>query len=103
MSPVEIQENLDKILAWLGIIASIALVAVLAFTVRRLVFILVGVLIAFSCLLWLGIRSMRDRCSRMSVTPGWKPATVVSLPCCFSSSWRCNTKHHCTLPSHVPL
>lgn len=56
MSPVEIQENLDKILAWLGIIASIALVAVLAFTVRRLVFILVGVLIAFSCLLWLGIR-----------------------------------------------
>lgn len=56
MSSALFRENLDKTLAWLGVIASIALVAVLAFTVGRLVFILVGVLTAFSCLLWLGIR-----------------------------------------------
>ncbi|KAF5085617.1 hypothetical protein DSECCO2_66760 [anaerobic digester metagenome] len=50
------REDLDKTLAWLGTVASIALVAVLAATVGRLIFILVGVLTAFSCLLWLGIR-----------------------------------------------
>jgi hypothetical protein len=50
------RENLDKTLAWLGIAASVTLVAVLTFTVGRLVFILVGVLTALSCLLWLGIR-----------------------------------------------
>lgn len=56
MSPVRFQENLDKILAWLGIVTSVALVGVIAFTVGRLVFILVGVLTLLSCLLWLGIR-----------------------------------------------
>lgn len=56
MSPDLFRENLDKTLAWLGIIVSIALVAVLAVTVGRLVFILVGVLTVFSCLLWLVIR-----------------------------------------------
>lgn len=56
MSQKLFRENLDKTLAWLGIIASIVLVGVIAFTVGRLVFILVGVLTLLSCLLWLGIR-----------------------------------------------
>lgn len=56
MSPDLFRENLDKTLAWIGILASVALIGVVAFTVERLVFVLVGVLTVFSCLLWLGIR-----------------------------------------------
>ena len=56
MSPALFRENLDKTLAWLGIIVSLALIAILAVTIGRPVFILVGILTVLSCLIWLSIR-----------------------------------------------
>jgi len=48
--------HLDKALAYLGIVASVILVIYLALTTGRLVYMLAGVLVLLSCLLWLAIR-----------------------------------------------
>ena len=53
--------HLDKILAGTGIVVSAALVAYIALTTGRLIFILAGVLTLTCCLLWLAVRERAIR------------------------------------------
>ncbi|HPM54943.1 MAG TPA: hypothetical protein PK739_08485, partial [Methanoculleus sp.] len=53
--------HLDKVLAGTGIVVSAALVAYIALTTGRLIFILAGVLTLICCLLWLAVRERAIR------------------------------------------
>ena len=53
--------HLDKVLAGTGIVVSAALVAYIALTTGRLIFILAGVLTLTCCLLWLAVRERAIR------------------------------------------